>query len=266
MNQGYGGGVALVVGALMFGFGATAATAATLLPHRAAYELALVPETQSDLAALRGALVIEWEATCELWLSHQRMAFVAMQLSGENFRHDVRYGSAEARDGSSLRFTVRSYDGQDLAEEYRGEANVQADGSAVASFSTPEAKRVELPIATTFPTAHLEDVLRRAARGERFVTHQVFDGWGYDALTQVTTVIGGRKAGPIGQGDQADAGWPVSMAYYDLEPTEEGNLPSFEATFLLSSNGVLHDLKLNYGDFAVDAELSELQLYQPPDC
>lgn len=242
------------------------AAAASLAPHRAAYELDLVPGPQSDLVALEGALVIEWEATCELWLSHQRMAFVATQRGGETFRQDVRYSSVEALGGSSLRFTVRTYDGETLVEEYRGEARAQAGGGTVATFRSPAPKRLDLPVGTTFPTAHLVDVLQRADAGDRLVTHQVFDGWGYDALTQVTTVIGEPQIRTPDQGDPATSAWPTSMAYYEQGDDEVGDVPSFEATFLLSSSGVFHDLELHYGDFAVSARLSEVELRERPDC
>lgn len=256
----------LAAGALAAGAFPWSAEAAALAPHRAAYELELVPDLKSELTDLQGGLVIEWEATCELWLSHQRMAFIATGMDGEPFRHDVRYSSVEALAGDSLRFTVRTYEGDQLVEEFRGQASTRPNGEVVATFQEPAAEQIDLPAGTVFPTAHLVDVLKRAERGETLVTHRVFDGWGYDALTQVTTVIGERRVGPLGAGDPAGWGWPVSMAYYELKSDDQSDLPDFEATFLLSANGILHDLELNYGDFAVAARLSELEIEERPGC
>lgn len=249
------------------------AMGATLIPHRAAYQLSLAPAAQTQLGDLEGRLVIEWKATCDLWLSYQRMAFVAVQLDGQTFGHDVRYSSAEAVDGSALQFTVQTFDGPELVEAYRGRADLQPGEGGAAMFTVPDAERIELPAGSTFPAAHLEDVLRRAERDERLVTHRVFDGWGYDSLVQVTTVIGTRKArGPDAQasGDPGEVSWPVSMAYYGGGDERGGggppDVPNFEATFLLSSSGVLHQLELDYGDFTVDGELAEVELFEPPDC
>lgn len=243
------------------------ALASALLPHRAAYRLSLADAPETQIGELQGRLVIEWKATCDLWLSYQRMAFVAVQRDGRAFGHDVRYSSAEGTDGGSLQFAVRTYDGNELVEAYRGRADLQPGEGGAATFTVPEPRRIELPPGSTFPAAHLEEIVRLAERGERMATHQVFDGWGYDSLVQVTTVIGAREAGAPAidaAGDPADAAWQVSMAYYG--PGEEPEMPNFEATFLLSSSGVLHDLELNYGDFVVDGELAEIELFEQPAC
>jgi hypothetical protein len=243
------------------------ALAATLVPHRAAYRLSLAPTPQTQLAELQGRLVIEWKATCDLWVSYQRMAFVAVQRDGRMFGHDVHYSSAEAVDGSALQFAVQTFDGPDPAEAYRGRAELQPGEVGAAVFVVPEAERIELPADTTFPAAQLEDVLRRADQDEQLVTHRVFDGWGYDSLVQVTTVIGAREArAPDGPGlrDPGAEAWPVSMAYYD--PSGETDVPDFEAAYLLSSSGVMHELELNYGDFTIDGELAEIELFERPDC
>jgi hypothetical protein len=54
------------------------------------------------------------------------------------------------------------------------------------------------------------------------------------------------------------------MAYYD--PSGETDVPDFEAAYLLSSSGVMHELELNYGDFTIDGELAEIELFERPDC
>jgi len=261
------GRLALAALALASIAGPSTALAATLVPHRAAYRLSLAPLPQTQLAELQGQLVIEWKATCDLWLSYQRMAFVAVQLDGQMFGHDVHYSSAEDKAGRTLQFSVQTFDGPEQVEAYRGRADLVPGDGGAAVFTTPEAERVELPAGSIFPAAHLEDVLRRAARDERLMTHRVFDGWGYDSLVQVTTVIGSRETRPTdldGSSDPSDVAWPVSMAYYDQGG--EPDVPNFEAAFLLSDNGVLHQLELNYGDFTVDGELAEVELFERPDC
>ena len=54
------------------------------------------------------------------------------------------------------------------------------------------------------------------------------------------------------------------MAYYNIDhPTDT---PEFEASFVLSENGVLHDLVLDYGDFSLEAKLEKLELLDRPQC
>ena len=125
-----------------------------------------------------------------------------------------------------------------------------------------------LKIGAAFPTDHLERVLAGARDGVRFLSHEVFDGWGFDALTQITSVIGQAKEVRPLAGAAADApaerAWPVSMAYYGVE--DPADTPEFEASFLLVENGVLRELVLDYGDFILDATLEKLELLERPEC
>ena len=256
--------------ALLIGCAQPAAAPAALQPHLAAYRLGLhAKQAASALLEVQGGLVIEWRLACDGWLSRQRLGFVATPEQGPSRIHDVRFSSWEATDGSRLQYTIRSYNDDGLQEEFRGEARLERDqAGGLATFSVPREHEVKLPPGTVFPTDHLQRILAGAREGASLLSHEVFDGWGFDALTQITSVIGRPQAvgplaggaGPAGEG----RGWPVSMAYYSVEhPTDT---PEFEASFLLVDNGVLSDLVLDYGDFSLDAKLEKLELLEPPDC
>ncbi len=239
-----------------------------LEPHVGAYRLALHgSQSTSALIDVRGGLVIEWRLACDGWLSRQRLSFVASTEEGSGFSHDVRFSSWEAIDGSRLQYTIQSFDLDGNEKEYRGEARLEASGGGFANFSSPEEKEVKLPSGTIFPTDHLRRLLAGARAGVQFLSHEVFDGWGYDALTQISSVIGAaRDERP--KGDPAESlerrSWPISMAYYNIDhPTDT---PEFEASFVLSENGVLHDLVLDYGDFSLEAKLEKLELLDRPQC
>ena len=248
---------------------APARASSGLEPHLAAYRLALHgSQSSSSLTDVRGGLVIEWRLACDGWLSRQRLSFAATTEDGPGFSHDVRFSSWEASDGSRLRYTIRSDDSDGNEKEYRGEARLEPGGGGIASFSTPELKEIKLPPGTVFPTDHLRRLLAGAQEGTRLLSHDVFDGWGFDALTQITSVIGSPRKIEVRVADAADptveTAWPVSMAYYNLQhPTET---PEFEASFLLSERGVLRDLVLDYGDFSLDAKLEKFELIDRPHC
>jgi hypothetical protein len=249
---------------------ASALAQAALQPHLAAYRLTLDSQAGSANALLdvRGGLVIEWQRECDGWVSRQRLGFVASTESGETISHDVRFSSWEAGDGSRLRYVVRSYENDELQEEYRGIAELGSHNGGKADFSAPHEEAVALPPGTVFPTAHMQLVLQAAEAGRRFVSHEVFDGFGFEALTQVTSVIGApRPLEPL-PGHAPDVGsksaWPVSMAYYNVGGGEAG--PDFQASFLLDDKGVLYDVKLDYGDFRLAASLERLELFDGPDC
>jgi hypothetical protein len=248
-----------------------------LQPHLAAYRLALDSQRgASALVDVRGGLVIEWQRECDGWVSRQRLGFVAATEDGGSISHDVRFTSWEASDGSLLRYVVRSFENGELQEEYRGVAELETDDGGVADFTEPHEEEVTLPPGTVFPTEHIQLVLEAAEAGKQFVSHEVFDGFGFDALTQVTSVIGApRPLEPL-PGHAPDVGsksaWPVSMAYFNVDRGDSGDVdrgesePEFEANFMLDAKGVLYDVNLDYGDFRLDANLEQLELLDRPSC
>ena len=231
-----------------------------LLPHRAAYRLSLLEsEGGTALSEVRGGLVLEFRAACDGWLSQQRLGFVAEAAEGPGFTYDVRFSSWESRDSTRLRFNVRSFDGRELQDEFRGLAKLEAPGGkGTARYNEPKGTEIALPAGTIFPTEHVRELIEAARAGERLVSRQVFDGSGEDALTLATAVIGS----PSGKGKERR--WPVSLAYFPL--LEETMLPQFEIAFDLAENGVLHDMTLDYGDFTLKADLEKLEPLEQPAC
>jgi hypothetical protein len=245
-----------------------AANAATLQPHVAAYRLSLAdrPEMGNPFMEVRGGLVIEWRLACDGWLSRQRLAFVGTLQEGGDLGHDVRFSSWEALDGLRMRYSYRSYDDETLQEEFRGEARIDPPDRGLATFTEPNKRQVELPPDTIFPTVHIQEVLNSALAGEQFVSHRVFDGAGFDSLTQITSVIGQPRMVELSAEQREERGrvWPVSMAYYDLNTPSD--TPKFEAEFLLGEDGVIRDVVLDYGDFRLKAALETLEAIERPDC
>jgi EipB-like len=262
-------GVALSSAAAL-GAGAPPLSAApvNLLPHRAAYRLSLADaESGSGVTQVRGGLVLEWRAACDGWLSQQRLGFVAQSDEGPGFTYDVRFSSWESRDNTQLRFNVRSFDGSRMQEEFRGLARLEAPGAkGTARYSLPEGDVVELPAGTIFPTEHVADLVEAAQAGERVVSRQVFDGSGENALTRATAIIGRPEAVRLAGGTGEERRWPVGIAYFGEGKAEDDALPQFEISFDLSEGGVLHDVKLDYGEFTLDARLEKLETFDRPDC
>jgi hypothetical protein len=250
---------ALLATGLLAGSGA----AADLLPHRALYTLGLAGSDPAvGLAEVEGGLVMEWQPACDGWISRQRLGFVATTEEGYSFSYDVRFSSWESRDGTRLRFQVRSFDDGRLFEEFQGDALLEAPGGpGVARFAVPEGTELRLPAGTLFPTNHMQRLIERALAGERFVSHSVFDGSGLEALSQVTAVIGApRPAEPppgLPREGKAPERWPVSMAYHPITATDD--LPEFELSFSLDEQGVLDAVVLDYGDFALRATLDRIE-------
>ena len=244
-----------------------AMAAVELLSHRAVYALSLAQSASGmgGVSDVRGGLVMEWRDSCAGAISNQRLGFVASVGDAPGFTYDVRFSSWESPDHTQLRFNVRSFDGGVLFEEYQGEASRDEVGGK-AAFAKPAGETLALPRGTLFPTEHMVRLIEGARDGEVVVSHDVFDGSGVDGLSRVTAVIGR----PITAEAVADAAaadelrWPVSLAYHEV--TRADDVPTFELTFELSERGVLYNLVLDYGDFALQADLEQLEAFEAPDC
>jgi len=102
------------------------------------------------------------------------------------------------------------------------------------------------------------------------VSYSVFDGARLDGAFQVNAVIGRMRpnAGPPVRGDVGllrQPSWSVRLAFFAAGDQGSAN-PEYELTLDLLANGVARSMVLDYGDFAVDARLVQLQALPRPRC
>jgi hypothetical protein len=251
-----------VVAGVLFA-GTAAAAPADIVPHRAFYELRLAGRS-STLVDADGALAVEWRAQCGGVASRQRLGFVGSLLGGGELDYDVRVSTWEAADDRRMRFSMRSFQNGRLMEEYRGQARMpEGGGPGRATYTVPAGREMRLPPDTLFPTAHMEQLIDEAAAGAAVASAALFDGAGVggDALTFVTAAIGDPLPSPA-DGEQA---WPMALAYHTFAE-DEGEAPLFELSFQLSDEGVMRNVVLDYGPFALRARLTRFERLSAPRC
>lgn len=116
-----------------------------------------------------------------------------------------------------------------------------------------------------FPTTHIDRLVDAARAGDGLMSALVFDGSGPEALNAVTAAIGApRRVEEPGGVAAAAERWPVSLAYHD--PLGVDAEPQFQLSFELAADGVLRQLVLDYGDFALDADLESIERLEMPRC
>lgn len=250
-----------------------AAFAIDIAPHRAVYEMSLDhAKGNSDIAGVSGLMTFEWADACDGWTTNQRTAMTFSYTSGEEVRIGWTMATWEAKDGLRYRFIVRQLQSGAFTDEFRGEARLDGRGlPGVARYSAPREYRVELPAGTLFPTAHSEELLRRAAAGDAFMWATVFDGSDESGLFGINAVISGlpRRAGarePAAVRSPLTGGpaWHVALAYFAA--TGQAAEPEHEQGADIHDNGVVDYLLLDYGDFRVTARLSEIEPLPRPGC
>jgi hypothetical protein len=244
-----------------------------LAPHRGTYDMKLsVARANSGISDVNGRMVLETVDSCDGWEVKQRIKLKFLRNDGEEFDTDSTFTSYETKDGLGLRFSVRNIQDNEVEEELRGKADLEGQGGkGRASFTLPEVRSFELPAGTLFPTTHLALIIRHARNGEKSVTYYVFDGARLDGAFQVNAVIAKAPravGGPPIRGDVAllrnQPSWSVRLAFFAAG--DQGANPEYELALDLLANGIARSMVLDYGDFAVDARLVQLQALPRPKC
>ncbi len=245
-----------------------------LVPNRATYDMKLaVARPNSGIIEVNGNMVLETVDSCDGWEIRQRIKLTFLRNDGEEFETDSSFTSYESKDGLQLRFSVRNAQNDEVEEELRGRADLSAlGGKGRASFTLPEARSFDLPAGTLFPTTHLALILKHAREGDKSVSYKVFDGARLDGAFQVNAVIGRpprpTPGTPPTRGDVSllrnQPAWGVRFAFF--ANGDQGAQPEYELALDLLGNGIARSMLLDYGDFAVNANLVQIQALPRPKC
>ncbi|MFO1057603.1 MAG: DUF1849 family protein [Dongiaceae bacterium] len=246
---------------------ANPAPAAQVAPHRASYELSLdSANPASDVVDVQGSMEFEWADSCSGWTVTQKSLMTVTYSSNESAQIGWSLLSWESKDGLKYRFLVRDLQNGEMADQYRGEAALDAPGKAGrAVYSLPSRKTVQLPAGTLFPTAHSLELLRHAEAGDTLMWREVFDGSDDKGLFGVNAVIGKPRkpaepagiASPLLNGDT----WPILLAYFSAEG--QAAEPTNEQRLSIHENGVVEELRIDYGNFRVIAKLKQIAPVKP---
>ena len=86
-------------------------------------------------------------------------------------------------------------------------------------------------------------------------------------MKRTSSVIGARQEvkneDKLGQLAEQDY-YPIQIAYFD--PNSSEAVPEYEITFHMLTNGVVAYYEVDYGTFAIDAELVDAKPLPQPNC
>ncbi|WP_336279151.1 EipB family protein [Bartonella sp. CB175] len=236
-------------------------------PHRAVYDFQL-DSTSNEMAILgmTGRMVFELKGSvCQGYTT--RFRFISrVHIEDMPARlTDQQTTSYETGDGRKFHFSVTNQVGQDITHNSEGLAERTQNGITV-KLQKPKEKEYKLAIAE-FPIMQLKSIIRHAKEGHNFYNTTVFDGTDKaDKVIKESVIIGKmktqisddemKKIGKLGGGGY----WPVTISYFDDVENKDG-LPVYRTSFLLHENGIMRDLRVDYGIFAVRAKLNSLELF-----
>ena len=247
-----------------------------LKPHRAVYDVKLEnAEERSGIKGMKGRIVYEVQGNECDGISIRYRFVTTISTGRDDFTTDQQTATYESPDGKEFSFETKSFVNDQADQKISGNASVENDGITV-NLNGDEPRELNIGEGV-FTTSHLVDILNAAAKGNQFLTHNVFDGSGdADKMLNSASVIGKPKVVEKAlEGEDpkvldvlnSKKAWPVTMSYFDQKQDNTGEaLPIYEASFLLYGDGVTRQLSMKYPDYELQAALTKVEYFDAAAC
>jgi hypothetical protein len=245
---------------------AVAGAPTPLLAHKALYTLTLDHATGNDVIAARGTMGYEVTDACDGWAVRQRLRMTITNSDGQDIEMTSDYATWESKDGLKFRYHMRQTTDTAVTSQTDGEAFLQKTGSpGEAHYTSPHDSTSKLPAGTVFPMAHTAAIIAAARDKKHFLALPLFDGTDENGVEDsFIVVLDWKPPMPVN--------WPVlsslpstrvNIAFFDHTVTAV--TPSYEVAMRYWENGVADDMKMNFGDFVMQAKMQEFAP-QPHRC
>jgi hypothetical protein len=255
----------------------TQADAATITPHRAIYDLKLIKAGESaSLSGVEGRLAFEVQGSaCEGWTVSFRMVNQFRPAEGNVRTVDTQSTSFESGDGLDMRYNQKEFTGRKLQAESKikvSRPSTEADGAG--EMSGEGVNSFNVPAGAFFPVQHQLKLMDKAQAGETRDTSVIYDGSDGKTAFRAIAFIGKRKNAGANARDTANSkaaalaavpSWPISISYYTAAATDQ-DTPTYQVGFDLYENGVATGLILDYGNFVLGGDLTNLELLAGEAC
>ena len=244
--------------------------AVELVAHEATYNMSLLSVGQdSQVAGIKGKTSFTIRRDCDGWKSSENYVLEFDYQSGETAIMASHFSSWEELAGQLYSFEVHEGSTFEDEKKFNGYANLPPIADrAEAFFSMQPDTAMPLPDKVFFPVAHTRKLLDKAEQGGKLFSAHIFFGAEPDrALKRTSSVIGARQEvkneDKLGQLAEQDY-YPIQIAYFD--PNSSEAVPEYEITFHMLTNGVVAYYDVDYGTFAIDAELVDAKPLPQPNC
>jgi len=261
--------------AVFLGLQPALAGSVALATYRAVHDLVIDPASEApDIGTMIGRMVVEFSGSdCAGYKTTTR--FVTASEDGDGARQvvDARSVIFETNDGR-FDFDNQTYEDEGLSDSSKGTAERGAGGVTV-TLTEPARKTLELSADVVFPTEQLTRIIEAARAGDRFLSFSAYDAIDAgETVSPTTVVIGAESTASADVGVEtaiADAGyatllhWPVTVSYFDKGPGID-QAPTYTLSAILYDNGIMRQLKLNYGRFTLLGKLVQLDTLPKTPC
>ncbi|MFL5280820.1 MAG: cell envelope integrity EipB family protein [Rhodopila sp.] len=240
--------------------------AAGLAAHKALYSLTLATAKGSDVVAARGTMGYEVTDVCDGWAVRQRLKMTITNADGQDIVMTSDYATWESKNGLKFRFHVRQTTDEAVTSQTDGNASlVKLGGTGEARYTSPHVVTKALPADTLFPMMHTAAIITAAKDKKRFLSLPLFDGTDENGVEDSFIII-------LDWNPPASTKWPalsalpstrVHLSFFDH--SETAIMPSYQVSMRYWENGVADTMKMDFGDFVMDAKMTEFSP-QPRRC
>jgi len=232
---------------------------ATSAAHRAFYTLTLSTSRGGDVVAARGTMGYEVIDACDGWAVRQRLSMTLTNTDGQDIEMVSDYATWESKDGLKFRFHMKQTTDNAVTSQTDGDAQLERQGGAgQAHYTVPEDTTKQLPAGTLFPMAHTSAIIAGAQEGKKFLALPLFDGTDDSGAEDSSIIVLDWKK-PESNKYAFLSSLPstrVRLAFFDHGSKSE--VPTYQVGMRYWENGVADNLQMDFGDFVMDAKLSEL--------
>ena len=195
---------------------------------------------------------------------------------GQTSLNDLRSTTFEDDAAREFRFNSTTQRNQKTTETTVGEARRDTNGIKI-DLKQPRKGNAEIAGRVYFPIEHSAALIVAAREGRTSLKADIFDGSEKgEKVYETSAIIGGKRAAGTNTGLPAAKGseplnqlpaWPVTISYYERGSSERQDaVPVYELGFLYFENGVSRRLVIDYGDFAIKGELTEITFLESARC
>lgn len=256
---------------------AAQASAVALASHRAVYDLKLAQSRgKRPMTSVNGRILYDFTGNpCEGYALQFRQVSQLDSGEGRVSLSDLRATTWEEGTAKRLRFHSQNFLDEKLRDAVDGQAERLEKGIGV-KLTKPSDKSMAFDAEIVFPTEHVRRIIVAAREGKTTYEAVVYDGSEsgeklYETLAVIGKAIAPRERQPTDAAANQAAldtltRWPVTISYFDKSKQGGEQTPIYAITFELYENGVSRALLLDYGDFVVSGEMTQLEIKDSKPC
>lgn len=239
--------------------------------HHATYKLSLLRSKGTNAPASAAGIIdyVFSGSSCDGYTTTFRQMTELQPAEGEARLNDLRSTTFEDAAGTQFDFKTTTKNDSATVSNLDGRARKSVNGTASVDLKKPPGKAVLGPN-VLFPTEHLRKIIATAESGGKLLSASVFDGSDTGRkVFHTLSVIGSPSDSPISDpaGEtktlKTMRRWPVAISYFEDGKEDQ---PDYVLSFDLYENGISRALKLDYGDFVLTGELTDLHLNAQAAC